>query len=540
MNLAKLNLTRKWRSTKFDDVVGQPLAIRLIKNSLYKNLIFPVYLFSGSKGCGKTTMGRIFSSALNCSQLSNFQNNPKDCLVPCLECFSCKAMKSGNHPDFIEIDAASNTGVENVRQIIDNASFVPNLGTRKIYLIDEAHMLSKAAFNALLKILEEPPIGVIFILATTDPEKILDTVKSRCFQIFFKNIAIDDIVQHLIFLCNQENIVIEEDAIKIIAQESMGSLRDAINILERARLAYETIDKKSVLEILGACDQSAILKLFDSLLNHDIAHTLNIYKRESFSDFNFSILIKNLTECLNIALWGKYNINKESVFNNQDIAKISSNININKIINMLEICYEYENTFSKSSAGNINFEFLLIKLSLRQSDEQIAQTKHELVTPNKVEKSIEKKIEIKAQEIKSKEWGKFLESTSGLNDALIISVFKQARFVSFNSENSTVEIAFAKNLTFFKESLEESVNLWKGILDNAFGINVKCLFNFNDIPVTNNKVAPDIIKTEKANNSQEKSSHANNAEIDLSDSTKWSKTNSLLKIFPGKVMPIKN
>jgi len=148
-----LNLARKWRSRNFDQIVGQDLAIRMLRNSLYLSQFFPVYLFAGQRGCGKTSTARVFASAINCANLSKFQKNPKKCHVPCLECESCCAMLSGNHPDFIEIDAASHTGVDNVRQIIESSSYMPLMGKKKIYLIDEAHMLSKAAFNAFLKIL---------------------------------------------------------------------------------------------------------------------------------------------------------------------------------------------------------------------------------------------------------------------------------------------------------------------------------------------------------------------------------------------------
>ncbi len=182
-------------------LLGNHWLCRLVKNSLYRNLIFPVYLLSGTRGCGKTSVARIFAAALNCEALEQFQKNPQNQQLPCLTCASCLAMQAINHPDFIEIDAASHTGVDNVRAIIDAASFVPVLGKKKIYLIDEAHMLSKAAFNAFLKILEEPPISVVFMLATTDPHKIIETVTSRCFQLFFEPIELHAVADHLAHIC---------------------------------------------------------------------------------------------------------------------------------------------------------------------------------------------------------------------------------------------------------------------------------------------------------------------------------------------------
>ena len=216
MGEVKLNLARKWRSKQFEEIVGQDLSVRMLKNSLYLQQYFPVYLFSGQRGCGKTTTARIFAASLNCEQLSEFQKNPQNHIIPCRKCLSCKAMECGNHPDFIEIDAASHTGVDNVRSLIDSAFLLPLMGRKKIYLIDEAHMLSKAAFNALLKILEEPPASVTFILATTDPQKIIDTVHSRCFQLFFRPVAMEVLHARLREVCTQENIAFYDAGLTLI------------------------------------------------------------------------------------------------------------------------------------------------------------------------------------------------------------------------------------------------------------------------------------------------------------------------------------
>ena len=178
-------LSRRGRPTTFDTIIGQDLPVRLLKNSLYVGSIFPVYLLSGMRGSGKTTTARVFAAALNCVNRESFQQDPKQYSLPCGACDSCRAMAASRHPDFIEIDAASYTGVDNIRDVIESASFVPVLGKTKIYLIDEAHMLSKAACNALLKVLEEPPHSALFMLATTDADKIIDTVRSRSFRLFF-------------------------------------------------------------------------------------------------------------------------------------------------------------------------------------------------------------------------------------------------------------------------------------------------------------------------------------------------------------------
>src|SRR5436190_2589751 len=237
MGSVALNLSRKWRSQDFDHIVGQDLVVRILKNSLYLGHYFPVYLFAGQRGCGKTSTARIFAAAVNCSGLVSFQKDPKKSVIPCLVCDSCRAMQHGNHPDFIEIDAASHTGVDNIRSIIESSSLLPLIGRKRVYLIDEAHMLSKAAFNAALKILEEPPATALFILATTNQHKILDTVRSRCFQLFFTPIAYDSLRDHLRTICLKENISYDVDALDLIIRHTQGSARDALNVLEQVRFS---------------------------------------------------------------------------------------------------------------------------------------------------------------------------------------------------------------------------------------------------------------------------------------------------------------
>src|SRR3989339_55359 len=247
MNEIQLNLARKWRSKQFEQIVGQDLSVRILKNSLFLGKFFPVYLFAGQHGCGKTTTARVFAAAVNCEKLPDFQQNPKKFIVPCLECNSCKAMMKGKHPDFIEMDAASHTGVDNVRQIIEASTLLPLLGRKKVYLIDEAHMLSKAAFNAFLKILEEPPASVFFILATTDDHKIIDTVRSRCFQLFFNAVDQSVLLNHLVQICEQEGIKYEPAGLALIIKETGGSVRDALNLMEQVGFSAKQIGKKEVL-----------------------------------------------------------------------------------------------------------------------------------------------------------------------------------------------------------------------------------------------------------------------------------------------------
>jgi DNA polymerase-3 subunit gamma/tau len=275
-----LNLARRLRSQTFEQVIGQPIVVRILKNSLYKNYFFPLYLFAGMRGCGKTTTARIFAMAINCQSLVKFQSNPRENIVPCLECVSCLAALNGNHPDIIEIDAASHTGVDNVRQIIENSTYMSLMGTKKVYIIDEAHMLSKAAFNAFLKVLEEPSSSVVFILATTEHAKIIDTVRSRALQLFFRPVSINVIKNYLVDVALQESINIQDAALDMIARQSEGSVRDALNMLEQVRFIASTITVDHLQAIFGQIAQADLDKILTQLLSKNIEQLVSFFKSD--------------------------------------------------------------------------------------------------------------------------------------------------------------------------------------------------------------------------------------------------------------------
>lgn len=367
MGQVTLNLARKWRSAHFKEIIGQDLVVRILQNSLFKNQFFPVYLLSGQRGCGKTSTARVFASALNCQKLSDFQKNPQ-IQIPCLQCSSCVAMTAGRHPDFIEIDAASYTGVDNIRNIIDTSSFLPVLGERKIYLIDEVHMLSKAAFNAFLKILEEPPKFVVFILATTEAQKLPDTVRSRCFQLFFNPVSTESVVQHLENMCQKETINYDRAGLEMIAAVTHGSLRDAINLLEQARFADACVNKKVVLSVLGYVDDSVIQSMLEALFTKDQQALMALFEQWSGKVISMEYLTKRCMEQLYDALVIKY----------KGTAKYSSNFSesMQKIIDQIPmrdliICFDelcsIDQVMAKTGKKQLLFESLLVRLALRDT-----------------------------------------------------------------------------------------------------------------------------------------------------------------------------
>ena len=237
-------LYRKWRPHLWNEVVGQDHIIQTLKNAVRSDRVGHAYLFAGPRGTGKTTTARLIAKAVNCL-------NEDLSIRPCDQCQHCREVNEGRFLDLIEIDAASNTSVDDVRELRDKINFAPTSGKYKVYIIDEVHMLSTAAFNALLKTLEEPPPHAIFVLATTEAHKIPPTVLSRCQRHEFRRIPVQDIVQHLQSLSQKENIHIDQDALTLIARQSTGSLRDAISLLDQLAASGDKITLETTQTISG-------------------------------------------------------------------------------------------------------------------------------------------------------------------------------------------------------------------------------------------------------------------------------------------------
>jgi len=260
-------LYRKWRPRTFDEVVGQEHVVRTLRNALTSGRIHHAYLFAGPRGTGKTTSARLLAKAVNCLA-------PED-QRPCNECTICQAVNEGRLLDLIEIDAASNTGVDDVRELRERVGFRPNEARYKVYVIDEVHMLSNAAFNALLKTLEEPPPHVIFVLATTEPHKIPATVLSRCQRHDFRRIPVSKIVARLEWLAEQEHILSEREALTLIAHQATGSMRDAESLLDQlASYDEEGITVAEVRAALGTGTSETVIQVADALTRGDVAQGL--------------------------------------------------------------------------------------------------------------------------------------------------------------------------------------------------------------------------------------------------------------------------
>ena len=263
-------LYRKFRPLTFDQVKGQDHIVQTLKNQINANRIGHAYLFCGTRGTGKTSVAKIFAKAVNCE-------HPVDG-SPCNECETCRGITNGSAMNVIEIDAASNNGVDNIRQIRDEIQYSPSSGKYTVYIIDEVHMLSIGAFNALLKTLEEPPAYVIFILATTEPHKIPITILSRCQRYDFKRISIDTIAARLSELMEKESIEVEDKAIRYVAKAADGSMRDALSLLDQCIAFYlgQKLTYDNVLDVLGAVDNEIFSRLTRSVIDSDVTTSLNI------------------------------------------------------------------------------------------------------------------------------------------------------------------------------------------------------------------------------------------------------------------------
>ena len=264
-----LALYRSERPERFNEIIGQKHIVRILQHQLETDNVSQAYLFTGTRGTGKTTTARILAKALNCT------GNPADGQLPCGECESCKAIKEGRFLDVIEMDAASNNGVDDMRDLIDRVNYPPMVGRYKVYIIDEVHMLSTSAENAFLKTLEEPPEHVIFILATTNPEKVRETIRSRCMRLDFRRVSEEDLIEGMARICRRKQVNITRDALALVAQKADGSVRDGLSILEQCISGGdELVDLETVEDYLGSAGLDFYLGLTQNVIEHNMAEAL--------------------------------------------------------------------------------------------------------------------------------------------------------------------------------------------------------------------------------------------------------------------------
>lgn len=350
-------LYRKYRPTNFDEVVGQTHIIQTLKNAIVQNRIAHAYLFCGPRGTGKTSIAKIFAKTLNCT-------NSQD--APCGVCENCKMAANGSHPDIIEIDAASNNGVDEVRNLIDKVKYAPMQGKYKIYIIDEVHMMTSGAFNALLKTIEEPPAHVIFIFATTEPNKVLPTIISRCQRFDFNKVSMHDIKYRLSVVCKNEGIEIDENGLTLIAQLADGGMRDALSILDQC-VAYcsSHIDVNDIRKIYGVVTSEDIGKLFYSVYKKDVDSFVKDIQKYSDMGMDIKRLTADFIHMLKDSLILDYSENSTLVsdMNKDMIRKYFKFAPINFRIKCMEELMDTYNKYTYASNTLDYLEASLLKIS---------------------------------------------------------------------------------------------------------------------------------------------------------------------------------
>ncbi|MBL8007918.1 MAG: DNA polymerase III subunit gamma/tau [Ignavibacteria bacterium] len=350
---------RKYRPQKFADVSSQEFVTQTLKNAIITKKTAHSYLFSGPRGVGKTTIARIFSKAMNCS-------NPRDG-EPCNDCDSCREITAGNHPDVFELDAASNRGIDDVRAIQDAAKFFPIKGKYKFFIVDEVHMLTQQAFNALLKILEEPPEYLIFILATTNPEKIPATIASRCQRFPLQRIKISEIINSIRLIAKEEKVKIDEDSLFLIAKLGDGALRDAQGVFDLSvSFCGDKIRYEELKNFLNIPDKEIYFNLSGFIREGNAGEILSYFNELNSKGFDLQTLFNGITEHLRdlmtVISTGNTELLDESDSIKEKYSAEAKTFSAEQISRLLKVMFEAENRFKFSSNQKILMEVLLAEL----------------------------------------------------------------------------------------------------------------------------------------------------------------------------------
>ena len=443
-------LARKYRPKILSDLIGQDDTTKIIKGSIKLNRVAHAFLFSGTRGVGKTSVARILAKIVNC------QSSSSEILDPCLKCETCNSIDNETNMDVVEIDAASRTGVSDVREIIENINYKPMSAKKKIYIIDEVHMLSKAAFNALLKTLEEPPPDVLFIFATTEIEKIPVTILSRCQRFVLKRVGIEELSKHLIDVANKEGFQLDFESSNLIAQCSEGSVRDALSILDNVIVREKSININLVREVLGLSDNNLVVDLFENLFSGDVRLCLKKFDEIYDKGISVDLLAKNLMRLSYHVARIKALLDTENSFSDkmtmEKLKKISNEYEMDFIIRFWELINKYTNEISNVFDEKQCFEMIIIRLCyfsfIPTPLEGIQKFKSSQKIENKVENSENentntKKIKVDHTEMNDLNFSENSEKKFYKNNLSSINIIKKfSSLVSLIEEKSELIVSY--------------------------------------------------------------------------------------------------
>lgn len=456
--LAYTALYREWRPKTFDEVVGQSHVTTTLKNQIKNNRIAHAYLLCGTRGTGKTSTAKIFSKAVNCLNIQDGE--------PCNECEMCKKINAGLAIDVSEMDAASHNKVDDIRELIDEVKYPPREGRHKVYIMDEAHMLTQGAVNAFLKTLEEPPEKVIFILATTDPQKLPITILSRCQRFDFKRIKSDDIFQRLIKITKEQGNLADNKSLQLISRMSDGAMRDALSILDQAiSMGNGKVDYDQVINMLGLVTNENLLKLTDKIIDKNVEEAIKIIDDIVYGGKDINLFIKDMIYHMRNLMMVKVSQRPEEVLdmseeNIEFIKEQGNKIRIEEIMRCIRILQEAEEQSKWSKQGRIYLELAVIKMCKVEYD-----TSKEIMLAriNKLENMIkEGNITIKSEKTNNENYSEASRS-----------IKKQVTKIPENKkENETaVELNVDSKLT-----VEDIKKSWRDILEVLKGRRLMVLY----------------------------------------------------------------
>ena len=376
--MSYLALYRKYRSKNFDELVGQEAIKQTLENSLKIQKISHAYLFSGPRGTGKTSVARLFAKALNCEKGNG---------EICNECSNCRAINEGSHPDVIEIDAASNSGVDEVRELIEKVKYAPIQGKYKVYIIDEVHMMTNSAFNALLKTLEEPPSYVVFILCTTEPYKLLPTILSRCQRYEFKKITDAELKKLITHVLKEEGVSATNDAINLIVELANGGARDSLSLLDQViSYAGSNIEEEDVIKMFGLVSSQDKIRLLENIKDGNTLKVLKTYDEFIIRNIDLSRLVNELLTLLKDSLVYLKTRDKSLITSSkeEDAKEIMLKFDESELLSYIDLLLKCQNEFKTTSDPNFLFEIYLLKLLKVETSQE--------VTVQKVETPIKKPV----------------------------------------------------------------------------------------------------------------------------------------------------